>query len=57
MKKALPFFTMAAVFFIIGIIWLVMGKYFLAIIQVLCGCAELAIALKTKKRKDNNKKE
>ena len=57
MKNALPFFIMAAVFLIIGVIWLFLGKYFLAVIQLVCGCAELAIALKIKKQNDDNKKE
>ena len=46
---------MAAVFLIIGVIWLFLGKYFLAVIQLVCGCAELAIALKVKKNDDNKK--
>jgi len=56
-KSALPFFIMAAVFLIIGVIWLFLEKYFLAVIQLVCGCAELAIALKIKKQNDDNKKE
>ncbi|MBQ8961800.1 MAG: hypothetical protein IJ071_11410 [Ruminococcus sp.] len=57
MKKALPFFIMAAVFLVIGVIWLVIGRYALAVIQFVCGCAELAIALKMKKIDDKDKKE
>ena len=48
---------MAAVFLILGVIWLFIGKYYLAAIQLVCGCAELAIALKAKKKFDNDKKE
>ncbi len=57
MKNAIPFFIMAAVFLILGVIWLFIGKYYLASIQLVCGCAELAIALKAKKKFDNDKKE